>query len=147
MNIKSADASVGHQVSSPCSPGNSIFVQLVPHTAHQPGSRPDPQCTVNSPGDNTEKSWKEILPICYWNFRIPYQSDNFKDLDQVVYVSNKIKQNLKIAPDNGEDMRAGGENPLWFHHQLSVPPWGVLCSLYHVKSPLNHASGRDSQRK
>ena len=78
---------------------------------HCPSAREQAQCTVNSPGDNTEKSQKEMLAVCYWNFIILYQGDNLKDLGQIVYVSNKIKQNLEITPDYGEDMRAGGENP------------------------------------
>lgn len=69
--------------------------------------------------------------MCYWNFRIPYQSDNLKDWDQVVYVTNKIKQNLKIAPDNGEDMRAGGENRLWF----SPPALGATLGSSLLSSP------------
>lgn len=54
--------------------------------ACQSMSRPDLQGTVNSTRYNTKKSQKEILPMCYWNFIIPYQNDNLKDVNQGVYV-------------------------------------------------------------
>lgn len=49
------------------------------------------QLTIST-GYNTEKLWKETLPLCYWNFITPDQSDNLKDMDQVIYVTKKKKK-------------------------------------------------------
>lgn len=72
-----------------------MFVQLLPEAAclsggrgelaeSQPASR-----ELSALQDTTERLQKEVLPLGYWNFIIPDQNDDLKDLVQDDYASGK----------------------------------------------------------
>ena len=113
MDINNTDTSVGHEVSPAHSTGDRIYMCLHSCSPKLPvcqwgGELAESQPTsreLSALQDTTERLQKEVLPLGYWNFIIPDQNDDLKDLVQDDYVSGKTS--LERAPGNGKNMREG----------------------------------------
>lgn len=117
-----------------------VFVQLAHRAAclsleWEPAERWSSSGESSAAPDTAEKLQKEILPLGYWNFIIPDQTDDLKDLVRINYISGeKKKKGSELAPGDGKTMQKELENLIWpqLSHQLSL--------LSHVKSPWNWVS-------
>lgn len=69
--------------------------------------------------DTAERLQEEIPPLGYWNFIIPDQTDDLKDLVQDNYISGGKKKSSELAPGDGKTEAKGARKP---HVASAQPP-------------------------
>ena len=102
-----------------------VFVQLAHRAAclsleWEPAERWSSSGESSAAPDTAERLQEEILPLGYWNFIIPDQTDILKDLVQINYISGKKKKkSSELAPGDGKTMAKGARKP---HLASTRPP-------------------------
>lgn len=85
-----------------------VFVQLAPGAAclslgWEPAESWSSSGESSAAPDTAEMLQEEILPLGYWNFIIPDQTDDLKDLVQDNYISGGKKKKLRASTRGWED--------------------------------------------
>lgn len=118
-----------------------VFVQLAHRAAclsleWEPAERWSSSGESSAAPDTAERLQEEILPLGYWNFIIPDQTDDLKDLVRINYISGKKKKGSELAPGDGKTMAKGaGLNSATSSHFFLM--W---------KAPETESPGQASQR-